>query len=131
MTHRIVNPDALVKPVGFAHAVVARGTTVHLGGQTALSRDGEIVGRTLTEQFDVASDNLLQALTAAGAQPDHLVSLLIFVTDVPAYRAARRELGAAWRQRFGRHYPAMALLGVQELYDPGALVELVGTAVIP
>ena len=104
---------------------------MHLGGQTALSRDGEIVGRTLTEQFDVASDNLLQALTAAGAQPDHLVSLLIFVTDVPAYRAARRELGAAWRQRFGRHYPAMALLGVQELYDPGALVELVGTAVIP
>jgi enamine deaminase RidA (YjgF/YER057c/UK114 family) len=53
------------------------------------------------------------------------------VTDVEAYRAARSELGKCWKDRLGRHYPAMALLGVTELFDPAAMVELVGVAVVP
>jgi enamine deaminase RidA (YjgF/YER057c/UK114 family) len=130
--HEVVNPDGLAEAVGFAHAVVAApGRTVYLGGQTAHDRDGVVVGLTLVEQFDKAAENVVTVLRAAGAEPEHLVSMIIYCTDVAAYRASVRELGPVWRNHFGRHYPAVALLGVTELVDPDAVVELVGTAVIP
>jgi enamine deaminase RidA (YjgF/YER057c/UK114 family) len=130
--HEIVTSPDLPAPVGYAHAVVAaRGRTVHLGGQTAQGPGGAIVGTTIVEQFDLAAANLVTALAAAGGRPDDLVSLQVFVTDLPAYRASMRDLGRVWRGHFGRRYPAMAVLGVTELFDPSALVELVGVAVIP
>jgi len=130
--NRIVNAPGLAEPVGFAHAVVAGpGDTVYLGGQTAQGRDGAIVGATLAEQFDVAAGNVVTALAATGAKPHQLVSLIIYTTDVAEYRESLGELGPVWRRHFGRHYPAVALLGVAALFDDDAKVELVGTAVIP
>ncbi|MDQ3785711.1 MAG: RidA family protein [Actinomycetota bacterium] len=130
--HEIVTAPGLAEPVGFAHAVVAApGRTVYLGGQTAQGPDGAIVGSTMAEQFDQAAGNVVAALAAAGATPDHLVSLIIYTTAVGEYRAALKELGPLWRKHFGRHYPAVALLGVAELFDEAAKIELVGTAVIP
>lgn len=129
--HEVVNSPALAEPVGFSHAVVAApGRTVHLGGQTAQGPDGAIVGSTMAEQFDVAAGNVVTALAAAGGRPDQLVSLIIYVTDVAAYRAELRELGPVYRKHFGRHYPAVALLGVAALFDDDARIELVGTAVL-
>jgi enamine deaminase RidA (YjgF/YER057c/UK114 family) len=130
--HEIVTSPDLPAPVGYAHAVIAApGRTVHLGGQTAQAPDGTIFGSTIVEQFDLAARNLVTALHAAGGQPDDLVSLQVFVTDLGGYRASMRELGSVWRTHFGRRYPAMAVLGVTELFDPSAMVELVGVAVIP
>jgi len=130
--NEIVTAPGLAPPVGFAHAVVAgEGRTVHLGGMTAQGPDGEIVGSTLVEQFDVAATNVVGALAAAGGRPDDLVSLVIYVTDMGAYRAGLRELGAVYRSHFGRRYPAMALFGVVELFDPAAQIELLGVAVVP
>jgi len=130
--HEIVTSRELADPVGYAHAVIAAsGRTVHLGGQTAQAPDGTIFGTTMVEQFDLAARNLVAALHAAGGQPDDLVSIQVYVTDLPAYRAALRELGSVWRTHFGRRYPAMAVVGVTGLFDPNALVELVGVAVIP
>jgi enamine deaminase RidA (YjgF/YER057c/UK114 family) len=130
--HELVNPPELSPPVGFAHAVVAApGRTVYLGGQTAHGPGGRIAGDTLVEQFDAALGNVVTALRAAGAEPEHLVSVTIYTTDLAAYRAGRRELGEAYRRHLGRHYPAMALFGVTGLFDPAALVELVCTAVVP
>ena len=133
MSNEIVTAHELAPPVGYAHAVVGAlgGRTVHLGGQTALGPDGAIQGATLAEQFDVAAGNVVAALRAAGAAPEHLVQVLVFVTDVAEYKAALRELGEVWKRRFGRRYPAIALLGVSALFDPEARVELVATAVIP
>jgi enamine deaminase RidA (YjgF/YER057c/UK114 family) len=133
MSNEIVTAAELAAPVGYAHAVVgaAGGRTVHLGGQTALGPDGAIRGATLVQQFDVAAGNVLAALRAAGGEPEHLVQMLVFVTDVADYRASRRELGEVWKRRFGRRYPAMGLFGVTALFDEEALVELVATAVIP
>ena len=129
--HEIVTAPGLAPPGGYAHAVIAApGRTVHLGGQTAQAADGSIHGTTLVEQFDLAAANLIEALRAAGGDPDDLVSVQVFATDLPAYRASIRALGEVWRRRFGRRYPAMAVIGVAELFDPGALVELVGVAVI-
>ena len=70
-------------------------------------------------------------MAAAGAQPEHLVSVTIYVTDAAEYRGALKELGAAYRAHFGRHYPAVALFEVSGLFDPAAKVELVCTAVVP
>jgi enamine deaminase RidA (YjgF/YER057c/UK114 family) len=131
-SHLVVNPQTLAPPVGFSHVVVAaRGKTVFLGGQSAHDALGKIVGGTIPDQFDQACANVVTALNAASAAPEHLVSLQIFVTDVEAYRSSTVELGGIYRKHFGRHYPAIALLGVDSLFDPGAMVELVGIAVIP
>jgi enamine deaminase RidA (YjgF/YER057c/UK114 family) len=122
--HRIVNPPELPQPVGYAHAVVAApGRTVYLGGQTG-------TGDTVAAQFDAAAASLVTALRAAGGEPEDLVSLVVYATDVDEYRAAMEELGGVWRQHFGRRYPAMALVGVSGLADPDARIELRGVAVV-
>jgi enamine deaminase RidA (YjgF/YER057c/UK114 family) len=122
--HRIVNPPDLPQPIGYAHAVAAApGRTVYLGGQVGS-------GETIAEQFDTAAANLVTALKAAGGEPDDIVSLMVYVTDVDEYAAASRELGEVWRRHFGRRYPAMALVGVSALFDPEARVELMGVAVV-
>jgi enamine deaminase RidA (YjgF/YER057c/UK114 family) len=123
--HRIVNPPELAEPIGYAHAVLAApGRTVYLGGQVG-------AGATVADQFDAAATNLVAALRAAGGEPDDLVSLVVYATDVGEYRASARELGEVWRRHFGRRYPAMALVGVSALFDPEARVELMGVAVVP
>jgi enamine deaminase RidA (YjgF/YER057c/UK114 family) len=132
MTNEVVTAPELAPPVGYAHAVIGApgGRTVHLGGQTALGADGTIHGETLAEQFDVAAANVLAALRAAGGAPEDLVQMLVFVTDVAEYKASLPDLGEIWKRRFGRRYPAIALLGVSALVDDAARVELVATAVI-
>lgn len=103
--------------------MVSSGTTVHLAGQI-----GD--GATIVEQFNSAAGRLLVALKAAGGEPEDLVSLQVFVTDVPAYKEALPAIGRAWRAHFGRHYPAMGLFGVTELFESEAMVELMGVAVL-
>ena len=85
----------------------------------------------MAQQFDVAAGNLVLALHAAGAQPQHLVSLQIFVTDIAEYQRLSKQIGVVYRRHFGRHYPAMALVEVSRLFDPRASVELMGIAVTP
>jgi enamine deaminase RidA (YjgF/YER057c/UK114 family) len=124
-----INPDGLPAPSGFSHAVRATGTTrVYLAGQTALDRDGRITGETVVEQFGQALGNLLTALRAAGGEPSDLASLTIYLVDLEEYRAHAAEIGAVWRRLVGRHYPAMAAVGVARLWDPDALVEVQGVA---
>jgi enamine deaminase RidA (YjgF/YER057c/UK114 family) len=132
VSHQFLNPPGLAPPVGFSHvALAAPGRLVFLAGQTAHQADGRLAGETVTEQFEAAAANVAAALAAAGAAPQHLVWLQIFVVDVDAYRDALRPIGAAWRTHFGAHYPPMGLFGVSRLFDPHALVELMAIAVIP
>lgn len=131
MPHRNVNPPTLARPVGFAHATVAEaGRTVHLGGQTAMDAEGHIVEGGIVEQFSQAFGNVLAALTAAGGTPDDLVSVTIYLTDVADYQAHGRQIGASWRELAGTNYPAMAGIGVTRLWQPEALIEISGVAVI-
>ena len=120
--NRVVNPPELPKPSGFSHAVVA-GNTVYLAGQVG-------AGEALVDQFDGALGNLVTALRSAGGDVTDLVSLQVFVVDVPAYRAASSELGGVWQRHIGKHYPAMGLFGVAALFSPELKVELMGVAVI-
>ena len=131
MSHLFVDPPGLPKAIGFSHAAIAEsGKTVYLAGQAGHRPDGTIAP-DLLDQFAQACQNVAVALEGTGGSREDLVSLQIFVTDISAYRLRRPELGEAYREVFGRHYPPMALLGVNELFDPAALVELVGIAVIP
>ena len=132
MTLERIDPAELARPSGFAHAVRATGTvTVHLAGQTALDRDGRIVGDGVVAQFEQALGNLLTALRAAGGGPEHLAALTIYIVDVPDYRAHAREIGQVWKRLAGTDYPATAGIGVARLWDDDALVEVQGTAEIP
>ena len=81
-------------------------------------------------QFGLALDNTLAVVRAAGGTPSDIGRMTVFVTDIDAYRASLPELGALWRPRMGRHYPAMALMEVTRLVDERALVEIEATALL-
>lgn len=128
--HRSIDPDSLSAPWGFSHVVVpAAGRTIYLAGETGHARDGSIA-EDLVEQFAAACRNVVTALAAAGALPEHVVSLQIFTTALDEYLARSGEIGRAYREGFGRHFAASALVGVSGLVG-GAKVELMCVAVVP
>ena len=125
----IVNPPGLEEPKGFNHGVVAPAgaRVLFVAGQTA--PPPAIAG--FVEQFAAVLDGVLAVVRAAGGGPASIARMTVWVTDMAAYRANRVELGAAWRERMGRHYPAMALVEVRSLVDPAAVIEIEATAVLP
>lgn len=135
MSLQRVNPASLPRPSGFTHAIVAQcqagGRVVFLAGQTATDSSGAVVTGGVAAQFAQALANLLTALRAAGGQPANLASLTIYAVDLDDYRANAQKIGATWRELAGPDYPAMAAVGVSRLWEPAALVELQGYAVIP
>lgn len=125
-----VNPAALPKPSGYSHGTLA-GNTLYLGGQTALDKDMRIVPGGIVEQFRQAFGNVLATLTEAGGVPSDLVSITLYLTDIPGYQARSRRIGEVWRELAGPVYPAMAGIGTTALWQPEALIEIMGVAVIP
>ncbi|NGO45144.1 MULTISPECIES: RidA family protein [Streptomyces] len=130
MTPIPVNPPSLPVPKGYSHGTLS-GNTLHLGGQTALDKDMRIVPGGIVEQFRRAFDNVLTTLRAAGGIPEDLVSITLFLTDVPDYQAHGKEIGKVWRELAGPVYPAMAGIGTTALWQPEAMIEILGVAVIP
>lgn len=122
-----INPDTLAKPSGFTHAV-RHGGLVHLSGQTAMDSAGRIVDGDIVDQFRQALTNVLTALRAAGGEPADLLSVRIYLVDIPTYQARGSEIGAIWRELCGRTYPAMTGVGVTALWQPEALIEIEATA---
>lgn len=129
MANKTINPASMAKPSGYAHGMLA-GSTVYLGGQTALNKDMEIVPGGIAEQFKQAFGNVLTTLAEAGGRPEDLVSVTIYLTDVDDYMANGREIGRLWREMAGTEYPAMAGIGVSRLWQKEALIEIQGVAVI-
>jgi enamine deaminase RidA (YjgF/YER057c/UK114 family) len=126
---RNVNPEELAPARGFSHATVA-GDTVWIGGQAGSDAGGTIVEpNDIVAQFARAMRNLATALHAAGCAPEDTVKLTYYVTDLDRYRGNLPAIGSAYREVFGRHYPASTLLEVSSLFDPDALVEIDAVAV--
>ena len=125
-----VNPASLPVPSGYSHGTLS-GNTLYLGGQTALDAEMRIVEGGIVEQFRQAFGNVLTTLGEAGGVPEDLVSITIYLTDIPDYQAHGREIGAVWRELAGPVYPAMAGIGTTALWQPEALIEIVGVAVVP
>lgn len=128
-TKTTVNPPQLAVPRGFAHGTLV-DRTLHLGGQTAMDATGAIVPGGIIEQFRQAFGNVLATVAEAGGTPSDLVSVTIYLTDVAEYQRNRREIGRIWREMAGDHYPAMAGIGITELWQPEALIEIAGIAEI-
>lgn len=130
--HLILSPAWLPPAVGFAHVVIPTpGLLLFLGGQAGHRPDGTMAGASLVEQLEQTCRNVVEVLASAGAGPEHLVSIQIFVTDAQEYRDRLHEIGAIWQGHFGKHYPAMALLEVKGLMDPEAKIEMMAVAVVP
>ncbi len=129
MAHEVINPAHMAVPSGFAHGIKT-GNTVHLGGQTAMDKDGHIVPGGILEQFTQSFKNVLDTLAEAGGKPSDLVSVTIYLTDVDDYKKNGREIGRMWRDMAGTHFPAMAGVGVTELWQKEAMIEIQGIAVI-
>jgi enamine deaminase RidA (YjgF/YER057c/UK114 family) len=127
---RIVSPAALAPAVGFAHGAIATGTMLFVGGQVGVDLDGKFADGFVA-QFQRALGNVLAVVAEAGGRPHDLARMTVYVKDVGEYRRCRSELKAMWQTALGRHYPAMALVGVTELVDPEALVEIEAIAALP
>ena len=125
-----VNPPELPAPSGYSHGTLS-GNTLYLGGQTALDKDMKIVAGGIVDQFRQAFSNVLTTLHAAGGRPEDLVSITIYLTDIPDYQAHGREIGRVWKELAGPVFPAMAGIGCTALWQPEAMIEILGVAVIP
>lgn len=133
MTFEVVNPPSLGEPKGWNHGLLAPpgARFLFVAGQAGWESDASGEAPGFAAQFARALDKVLAVIAEAGGAPGDLARLTIYVTDLEAYRAARRDLGEAWKARFGRFYPAVALLEVKGLVDRGAVVEMEATALIP
>jgi enamine deaminase RidA (YjgF/YER057c/UK114 family) len=129
---RLLHPDGWAAPRGYANGVEARGRLVFVAGQIGWNPE---TARVETDDFAAqtrqALANIAAVLRAGGAEPRHLVRLTWYVTDRAAYLAAQREIGGAYREIFGRHFPAMSVVVVAALLEPRARVEIEATAVVP
>jgi enamine deaminase RidA (YjgF/YER057c/UK114 family) len=122
---RFIEPEGWPKPKGYASGALVSGMrTLFVAGQVGWNERQQFESGDFAAQFGQALDNVLAVVRAAGGAPESVVKMTIYVTDLPAYRAAQREIGAAWRARFGKHFPAMALVGVAGLVEEGALLEI-------
>ncbi len=128
--HHFFDPEGVARPVGFSYgALPAEGTTLHIAGITGQHEDGSIA-KSLVDQFRDACESVARVIDEAGGDPEDMVSMIIFTSEIDGYRSNLEPIGEAYRSVFGRHYPPMALLGVSALLDPRAAVELVCVAVV-
>lgn len=126
---RNINPAELAPARGFSHATIS-GDTVWIGGQSGSDASGAVVEKgDVVAQFARSVRNVATALRAAGCGPEDTVRLTYYVTDLDAYRSNLSAIGLAYREVFGRHYPATTLIAVSALFDPDALVEIDAVAV--
>lgn len=127
-----VNPEALGPPRGWTNGMLgpSGGRVLFVAGQDAAMPDGTVHTDDFIEQFRIALDKTLAVVTEAGGDASSIGRMTVFVTDLDAYRASRKALGGLWRERMGRHYPAMALVEVSRLVDPRGRIEIEATAVI-
>ena len=128
-----VNPSTRGRPRGFSHGVLTPPgwRTLHVAGQTAADDQTGIAAGDFVAQFELALERVVEVVKVAGASTENVVRMTIYVTDLDASRSARGQLAVVWRRHFGRHYPAMALVGVAGLVDRGAVVEIEADAVLP
>jgi enamine deaminase RidA (YjgF/YER057c/UK114 family) len=132
---RLHNPPTLMKAAGFSHGAEARGgRLLFFAGQVAKDQDGHTVGPgDLVAQFRQVCENLKTVVTAAGGGLTDVVKLTIYVLDAEAYKRQAKAIGPVYREYFGRHFPAMTLVGARDLYDAadGCLIEIDGFACLP
>jgi enamine deaminase RidA (YjgF/YER057c/UK114 family) len=128
---RVLQPAGWKTPTGYANGVVATGTTVFVAGQIGWNANEAFETDDFAGQVRQALANVVAVLAEAGATPEMIARMTWYVTNKHEYLAARREVGAAYLDIIGRHYPAMTLVEVASLLEDRAKVEIEATAVVP
>lgn len=123
-------PKGWKRPSGYANGIAAKGRMVFVAGQIGWDSDGRFA-EGFAGQFAQALDNTLAILAEADAGPEHVARMTWYVLGVEAYKAALPEIGRVYRERMGRHYPAMSVVEVSGLVESEALLEIETTAVLP
>jgi enamine deaminase RidA (YjgF/YER057c/UK114 family) len=124
-------PPGWPRPKGYANAISAKGRVIVTAGIVGWTAGERFEAEDLPGQVRQILHNILAILAEDGAGPEHIVRMTWYVTDLDAYRASLAEVGAAWRELMGRHFPAMAVVGVTGLVEPQAKIEIETIAVVP
>jgi enamine deaminase RidA (YjgF/YER057c/UK114 family) len=127
---RFLQPPGWPRPRGYANGVEAEGRLVFVGGMIGWDSAGEFAGDDLPAQVRQALRNVVAVLAEAGGRPENVVRLTWYVTARDEYLAQQAEIGAAYREVMGRHFPAMAVVAVSALVEARAKVEIEATAVL-
>jgi enamine deaminase RidA (YjgF/YER057c/UK114 family) len=129
---KILQPPGWEKPKGYSNGIAVNGgTTVFIAGQIAFNSKNVFEEKTFAGQFRQTLKNTLAVLAEAGGKPEHIVRMTWYVTDKKEYLGAIKDVGAAYRELIGKHYPAMAVVQVGALMEDEAKVEIETTAVVP
>ena len=124
-------PPGWPRPRGYSNGISAKGRLIVTGGVVGWNAQEVFVSDDLAGQFRQILLNTLAILAEDDAGPEHIVRMTWYVTDIAAYRAGLKEIGAAYKELIGRNFPAMAVVGVSALVEPQALIEIETTAVVP
>ncbi len=132
MPFRLINPESLGSPSGYANGVLTEpgGRLLFVAGQIGWDEKQTIVSSDFVEQFDRALANVVAVVTEAGGQPDQIARMVVYVTNRDEYQEHRRRIGEKYRSHLGKHFPAMVLVEVKSLLDTAAKVEIEAVAVI-
>lgn len=128
---RTLQPPGWARPLGYANGIAVSGRQIYVAGQIGWTGQGQFETDELGGQVRQALTNIVAVLAEGGAKPEHVVRMTWYVTDKHRYLAAATEIGQAYRDLFGRHYPVMTLVQVAALLEDRALVEIEATAVVP
>lgn len=131
MTLEFLHPKNWKPAIGYSNGVAAQGRMVFTGGMIGWNADAEFETDDFAGQVAQALRNIVAVLAEAGAKPEHIVRLTWYVTDKAEYLNSLKDLGRAYKDIIGRHYPAMALVQIVALVEDRAKVEIEATAVIP
>jgi enamine deaminase RidA (YjgF/YER057c/UK114 family) len=126
-------PEGWPRPRGYSNGIQADGEQVFVAGMIGWNEAEELADGFVAQlaQLAQALRNTIAVLAEAGAGPEHVVRMTWYVKDLDAYRKNINEVGPAYREVMGKNFPAMAVIGISDLVDEGALIEIETTAVIP
>lgn len=127
----LLQPPGWTRPRGYSNGIAASGRQVFVSGMIGWDGQCQFHSDDFAAQTRQALQNVVAVLAEAGALPEHIVRMTWYVTDKREYLAAAKEIGAAYREIIGRHYPAMTAVQVAALIEDRARVEIEVTAVIP
>jgi enamine deaminase RidA (YjgF/YER057c/UK114 family) len=129
---QILQPPGWARPKGYSNGIAVKGgKTVYIAGQVGWTAEERFVEKSFGGQFRQALVNIVAVLAEAGGRPEHLVRLTWFVLDRDEYMGSLKEVGAAYREIIGKHYPTMSVVQVAGLVETGARLEIEATAVVP
>ena len=131
LMHEILQPEGWAKPVGYSNGIAARGRIVFVGGQVGWTGEQRWETDDFAGQVRRTLQNIVAILAEAGAGPEHITTMTWYFTDKQEYLANLREVGKAYREVIGKHFPAMAAVEVAALVEDRAKVEIQAMAVVP